>query len=193
MPAAARRLQAGRRDHQHRRLDRSRASRTCSASSASTAAASLHFGDRSRRREADARGDARRCSEQNDAFGGTFRRGLIGITPSRHARDHRDAKQVGPPRGRCASACARPTRNIAQTLQGIGDIITRRQAADQMGGPILMAEVTAKVAELGHRADAALDRLHLGQHRLPEPAADPGARRRPSCCSTPSRRCAGAR
>jgi regulator of sigma E protease len=39
--------------------------------------------------------------------------------------------------------------NISQTLQGIGDIITRRQAADQMGGPILMAEVTGKVAGLG--------------------------------------------
>jgi regulator of sigma E protease len=39
--------------------------------------------------------------------------------------------------------------NITATLQGIGDILTRRQGADQMGGPILMAEVTAKVAELG--------------------------------------------
>ena len=39
--------------------------------------------------------------------------------------------------------------NIAHTLQGIGDIITQRQAADQMGGPILMAQVTAKVAEGG--------------------------------------------
>jgi regulator of sigma E protease len=39
--------------------------------------------------------------------------------------------------------------DIAQTLQGIGDILTRRQAADQMGGPILMAQVTAKVAGLG--------------------------------------------
>ena len=39
--------------------------------------------------------------------------------------------------------------NIAHTLQGIGDIVTQRQAADQMGGPILMAQVTAKVAEGG--------------------------------------------
>ena len=39
--------------------------------------------------------------------------------------------------------------NITQTLAGIRDIITRRQSAEQMGGPIMMAEVTAKVAELG--------------------------------------------
>ena len=39
--------------------------------------------------------------------------------------------------------------NITATLAGLSDIITRRQSAEQMGGPILMAEVTAKIAELG--------------------------------------------
>ena len=39
--------------------------------------------------------------------------------------------------------------NIAQTLQGIGDIITGRQSADQMGGPILIGELAGKVAVLG--------------------------------------------
>ena len=39
--------------------------------------------------------------------------------------------------------------NITQTISGIRDIVTRRQSAEQMGGPIMMAEVTAKVAELG--------------------------------------------
>lgn len=85
--------------------------------------------------------------EQKDTFGGTFRRGLIGITPSR-AAEALEVKEVGP-----AEALRLGIRetytNIAQTLQGIGDIIMQRQTADQMGGPILMAEVTAKVAELG--------------------------------------------
>lgn len=39
--------------------------------------------------------------------------------------------------------------NIVQTITGIWDILSRRQSADQVGGPILMAEVTARVAELG--------------------------------------------
>ena len=38
---------------------------------------------------------------------------------------------------------------MAATVAGLGDILTRRQSAEQMGGPILMAEVTAKVAEMG--------------------------------------------
>lgn len=39
--------------------------------------------------------------------------------------------------------------NIVQTITGIWDILTQRQSADQVGGPILMAEVTARVVELG--------------------------------------------
>jgi len=85
--------------------------------------------------------------EQSDTFGGTFRRGLIGITPSTKPESV-DTKQVG-----LIEALRLGVRetymDIAQTLQGIGDILTRRQAADQMGGPILMAQVTAKVAGLG--------------------------------------------
>jgi len=84
---------------------------------------------------------------QDDAFGGTFRRGLIGVTPSR-APEAMETKSVGPIEALRLGVRETYT-NVAQTLQGIGDIIARRQAADQMGGPILMAEVTAKVAELG--------------------------------------------
>jgi len=39
--------------------------------------------------------------------------------------------------------------NIVQTITGIGDIIWGRQSADQVGGPLLMAEVTARVVDLG--------------------------------------------
>ncbi|MBC7833230.1 MAG: RIP metalloprotease RseP [Hyphomicrobium sp.] len=86
-------------------------------------------------------------SEQPDTFGGTFRRGLIGISPATTA-GYQQAKSVG-----IFEALRLGVRetytNIAHTLQGIGDIITQRQAADQMGGPILMAQVTARVAEGG--------------------------------------------
>jgi regulator of sigma E protease len=88
-----------------------------------------------------------KTQKQDDTLGGTFSRGLIGVTPSR-ASDALETKRVGP--FEALRLGVRETyTNIAQTLQGIGDIITRRQAADQMGGPILMAEVTAKVAGLG--------------------------------------------
>lgn len=85
--------------------------------------------------------------EQKDSFGGTFRRGLIGIKPSL-APSAVEAKRVGPVEA-VRLGIRETYTNIAQTLQGIGDIIAQRQTADQMGGPILMAEVTAKVAELG--------------------------------------------
>ncbi len=85
--------------------------------------------------------------EQPDSFGGTFRRGLIGITPSSIA-GLKDAKSVSA--FEALRLGVRETySNIAHTIQGIGDIVTQRQAADQMGGPILMAQVTARVAEGG--------------------------------------------
>ena len=88
-----------------------------------------------------------KVEEQKDTFGGTFRRGLVGIKPSLSPETIETTK-VGP--FEALRLGVRETyTNISQTLQGIGDIIMQRQNADQMGGPILMAEVTAKVAELG--------------------------------------------
>ena len=84
---------------------------------------------------------------QSDTFGGTFKRGLIGITPSSVA-GFKEAKPVGPLEALRLGVRETYT-NIAHTIQGIADIVTQRQAADQMGGPILMAQVTAKVAEGG--------------------------------------------
>ena len=39
--------------------------------------------------------------------------------------------------------------NISQTLTGLRDIVLQRQSADQMGGPIMMAEVTARFVDRG--------------------------------------------
>ncbi len=87
------------------------------------------------------------ADEQKDTFGRTFRRGLIGIQRSISA-DKIQTLSVGP-----VEALTRGVKetygNITATLAGLSDIITRRQSAEQMGGPILMAEVTAKIAELG--------------------------------------------
>lgn len=85
--------------------------------------------------------------EQKDAMGRTFRRGLIGIqraiTP-----DKVKTVQVSLPEA-VALGVSETYVNLTQTLAGLRDIVTRRQSAEQMGGPIMMAEVTAKVAELG--------------------------------------------
>ncbi len=124
----------------------SKASRTSSASSASTAGA--RYASASIAAAKSCRFEVTpEVKEQDDTFGGKFRRGLIGITPSNTA-GYKDAKRVGPIEA--VRLGVRETyNNIAHTLQGIGDIVTQRQAADQMGGPILMAQVTARVAEGG--------------------------------------------
>lgn len=88
-----------------------------------------------------------KVEEQEDTFGGTFRRGLIGVKPSM-ASNSIETKKVGPIEA-LRLGVRQTYTNISQTVQGIADMITRRQSTDQMGGPILIAEVTARVAELG--------------------------------------------
>ncbi len=81
--------------------------------------------------------------EGKAADGTPTRLGRIGVSPDRPAPvavSLPEAVRLG----------VRETyANIVQTVTGIWDILTRRQSADQVGGPILMAEVTARVAELG--------------------------------------------
>ena len=85
--------------------------------------------------------------EEKDVLGRTFRRGLIGIQRS-VSPDKMQTLEVSLP-----VAVWRGVKetydNVHQTIAGLSDIVTRRQSAEQMGGPIMMAEVTAKVAELG--------------------------------------------
>jgi regulator of sigma E protease len=85
--------------------------------------------------------------EQRDAMGRTFRRGLIGIQRA-IAPDKVQTVHVGVPEA-IMLGFSETYGNITQTLAGLRDIVTRRQSTEQMGGPIMMAEVTAKVAELG--------------------------------------------
>ena len=85
--------------------------------------------------------------EQRDPFGRTFRRGLIGIQRS-NSPDKIQTRVVGPLEA-FSLGVKETYGNITQTIWGIGEMLARRQSAEQMGGPIMMAEVTAKVAELG--------------------------------------------
>lgn len=82
-------------------------------------------------------------SDQKDEQGRVVQRGKIGVAPIRP-----EPQSVG-----LVEAIRLGVRetyaNLAQTITGLGDIIAQRQSADQVGGPILMAEVTARVVELG--------------------------------------------
>lgn len=82
-------------------------------------------------------------SDHKDEQGRIVQRGKIGVAPERP-----EAQAVG--LGEAIRLGVRETyANLAQTITGLGDIIAQRQSADQVGGPILMAEVTARVVELG--------------------------------------------
>ncbi|WP_072392752.1 RIP metalloprotease RseP [Hyphomicrobium sp. CS1GBMeth3] len=75
--------------------------------------------------------------------GTTVQQGRIGVSPDRPA-------PVSVSLLESARLGVRETyANIVQTITGIVDIVTGRQPADQVGGPILMAEVTSRVVELG--------------------------------------------
>jgi regulator of sigma E protease len=75
--------------------------------------------------------------------GATVSKGRIGIAPAR-------PEPVSVSLAESLRLGIRETySNMVQTVTGIGDIIWGRQSADQVGGPILMAEVTARVVEMG--------------------------------------------
>jgi len=85
-----------------------------------------------------------------DTFGGTIVRGIIGIrrvtTP-----ETLELKRAGP-----IEAVLLGVREtnfiIVSTLQYIGDVVVGRQSADQLGGPIRIAEVSGQVAKIGPEA-----------------------------------------
>jgi regulator of sigma E protease len=85
--------------------------------------------------------------EQSDGVGGTHRRGVIGIkrvtTPQAI-----EVRRVGP-----LEALQRGVSEtkfiITSTLGYLADVVTGRQNADQLGGPIRIAEVSGQVAKVG--------------------------------------------
>ncbi|HKZ97853.1 MAG TPA: RIP metalloprotease RseP [Hyphomicrobiaceae bacterium] len=125
-------------------------------------------------------------AQQKDGKGSLVWRGRIGVTPeppAPQAVSFADALRLG----------IRETVGvISQTMGGITDMFMRRQSFDQVGGPIMMAEVTARV--LDHGAEwvfrlAAFFSANIGLlNLLPIPVLDGGhllfygieaARRRP--------------
>jgi regulator of sigma E protease len=85
--------------------------------------------------------------ETPDGFGGTLRRGLLGIQRSASPTEwtverHDPLTALGMAVNHCYSI-------VAQTFGYLRDVIVGRQAADQLGGPIRIAQISGQVAALG--------------------------------------------
>ena len=88
--------------------------------------------------------------ETKDAFGGVSRRGVIGIkrltTPQTI-----EVRRVGPLEA-VALGVSETKFIITSTLGYLADVVAGRQKADQLGGPIRIAEVSGQVAKVGMEA-----------------------------------------
>jgi len=85
--------------------------------------------------------------ELKDAFGNTHRLGVLGISRSMAPGDIKTEK-MGPLKA--VAEGARETWFVVdRTLSYIGGVFTGREAADQLGGPIRIAQVSGEVATFG--------------------------------------------
>jgi len=85
--------------------------------------------------------------ELKDNFGNVHRLGVLGISRSAAAADVR-TERVGPFRA-IAMGAGETWFVIDRTLAYIGGIFAGREAADQVGGPIRIAQVSGQVATAG--------------------------------------------
>lgn len=85
--------------------------------------------------------------ESKDRFGNVHRIGVLGITRSPSPEDTH-FQPVGP--GKALELGVQKTWFVAErTLSYIGGVISGREAADQLGGPIRIAQVSGQVATEG--------------------------------------------
>lgn len=85
--------------------------------------------------------------ELKDNFGNVHRLGVLGISRSAAAADVR-TERVGPFRA-VAMGASETWFVIDRTLAYIGGVFAGREAADQVGGPIRIAQVSGQVATAG--------------------------------------------
>lgn len=88
--------------------------------------------------------------EQKDAFGGVSRRGVIGIKRMTTPQTV-EVRRVGPLEA-LALGVSETKFIVTSTFGYLGDVIAGRQKADQLGGPIRIAEVSGQVAKVGIEA-----------------------------------------
>jgi regulator of sigma E protease len=85
--------------------------------------------------------------EVKDNFGNVHRIGVLGISRSMAAEDMK--LQPVPPHAAVWQGVTETWFVIERTLSYIGGVIVGREAADQLGGPIRIAQVSGQVASVG--------------------------------------------
>jgi regulator of sigma E protease len=85
--------------------------------------------------------------EVKDSFGNTHRIGVLGISRSM-APDDVKTKPVGPIAA-IVGGVEETWFVIERTLSYMGGVVTGRESADQLGGPIRIAQVSGQVASVG--------------------------------------------
>jgi regulator of sigma E protease len=88
--------------------------------------------------------------EVKDNFGNLHRIGILGISRSMDASDMK-FQPVSPPRA-VWMGVQETWFVIDRTLSYIGGVIVGREAADQLGGPIRIAQISGQVATIGFGA-----------------------------------------
>jgi regulator of sigma E protease len=88
--------------------------------------------------------------EVKDNFGNVHRIGILGITRSMAAEDLK-AQPVAPPQA-VWMGVQETWFVIDRTLRYLGGVIIGREAADQLGGPIRIAQMSGQVATMGFGA-----------------------------------------
>jgi regulator of sigma E protease len=91
-----------------------------------------------------------KLSEEKDIFGNVHRIGLLGIRRSTQPEDLK-YQPVSPPEAVWMGA-QETWFVIDRTLSYIGGVVVGREAANQLGGPIRIAEMSGQVATLGFGA-----------------------------------------
>jgi regulator of sigma E protease len=85
--------------------------------------------------------------EMKDTFGNVHRIGILGISRSMAAADMK-LQPVPPPRG-VWMGIEETWFVVERTLSYIGGVVVGREAADQLGGPIRIAQMSGQVATMG--------------------------------------------
>jgi regulator of sigma E protease len=85
--------------------------------------------------------------EMKDNFGNVHRIGILGISRSTAAEDLK-SQPVGPLQA-VALGAEETWFVVDRTLSYIGGVIVGREAADQLGGPIRIAQISGQVASIG--------------------------------------------
>jgi regulator of sigma E protease len=85
--------------------------------------------------------------EMKDSFGNVHRVGVLGITRSMGDDDQKLDK--APPFTALKLGVAETWFVVERTMTYLGGVITGREAADQLGGPIRIAQVSGQVATVG--------------------------------------------